>query len=88
MVVGRINRVFRKELMSEVLFRVAWWGSTGRPFSVFISYLCNVFSWYTVKYPTNDLIYQYTYESLGECVYKENSSHGWDIHGVLRENIA
>ena len=30
---------------------------------------------YTVKYPTSDLIFQYTHDPL----YKEKSSHEWDI---------
>ena len=32
-----------------------------------------------MKYPTSDLIFEYTHEPLDECVYKENSSHEWDI---------
>ena len=32
-----------------------------------------------MKYPTSDLIFQFTHELLGECVYKEKSSHECDI---------
>ena len=35
--------------------------------------------WHTVKFPTSDLIFQYTGEPLGECVYKEKSSYEWDM---------
>ena len=32
-----------------------------------------------MKYPNRDLIFQYTHGPSGECVYKEKSSHEWDI---------
>ena len=45
---------------------------------------CNAFDWDTVKYPTSDLIFLSIHASpFGECVYKEKSSHEWDIHGIL-----
>ena len=32
-----------------------------------------------MKYHTGDLIFQYTHEPLGECIYEEKSSHERDI---------
>ena len=36
--------------------------------------LCNAFEWDTVEYATRHLYFPYTHETLGECVYEENTS--------------
>ena len=34
---------------------------------------------YTMEYPTSHLYFLGIHESLGECVYQENTSDSWDI---------
>ena len=41
--------------------------------------------WYTVKYPRVTHIFWYKHESLGECVYQENTSDEWDIPRLYHE---
>ena len=42
-----------------------------------------------MKYPTRDLIFLSIQTNLlGGCVYKEKSSHEWDIHSIPRKSTA